>query len=360
MTRVLLIFALSQSRLSLPEGADTNDWKSYQQQGLREIDRHPARALQYFDRAAQLDPSVAEPLLGRYAAWWRMHSALKNRFWHDKPTMTDSALATERWLDEADLKNPFASQALLTWTAPKKVRINPYHPFNRGLVAFFSDNWQASVWEFSASIKNPSGLPELLPAYRFRALSLAHLGRWGAAADDIDSMIKELEGLEATATVRWDLGKARLYYTAALMRMFDRDQVRARRAFHRAFESDLGFPMAHVYYGNLLLDQRDTAAGIREYAMAAELRPNDPFILQNYGAVLFNLGRYDSALTHLTEAVRLAPDYAVLYFNRALCLEQLGRTDEARQMHREFVARAPRRMKPLIQQSEAFLNRNQQ
>lgn len=156
MTRVLLICALSQSRLSLPEGADTNDWKSYQQQGLREIDRHPARALQYFDRAAQLDPSVAEPLLGRYAAWWRMHSALKNRFWHDKPTMTDSALATERWLDEAD------------------------------------------------------------------------------------------------------------------------------------------------------------------------------------------------------------PDYAVLYFNRALCLEQLGRTDEARQMHREFVARAPRRMKPLIQQSEAFLNRNQQ
>lgn len=366
MSVFLLVVALlrptmprtSQDRPPLSPGSDTNDWVSYNERGLREIDRHPDRALRYFEYAARLDPSVAEPLLGRYAAWWRSHGRLKNRMWSDKPSLTDSAVATERWLDEADLRNPFVRQGVLTWTAPKRTVLSVWSSFNRGVAAFFRGQWQMSVWEFTTSIeRKPENLMEKLAAYRYRALALAQLGKWSEAADDIDLMLKRLGDLEQAETIRWDLGKARLYYTAALMRMFAGQRHRAREAFEHAFEIDLGFPMAHVYFGNMLLDEGDTAAGLREYAMAAELRPTDPFIRQNYGAVLFNLGRTDSALTHLTEALRLAPDYATLYFNRALCLEQLGRSEEARAMHQEFVARAPRRLKPLIQQSERFLSR---
>jgi tetratricopeptide (TPR) repeat protein len=327
---------------------------SYNERGLREIDRHPRDALKYFEYAARLDPSVAEPLLGQYAAWWRLHGKLQNRLWSAKPNETDSARATERLLDEADLRNPFAPQAVLTWTTPRRIVISPFHPFTRGLAAFFEGRWDESVTEFSRSLDWQSGN---LAAYRYRALSLAQLGRWNEAANDIDTLLQRISKFEATVTVPWDLGKARLYYTAALMRMFAGQRQRARESFERALEIDLGFPMAHLYFGNLLLNEGDTTAALREYAMAAELRPTDPFIRQNYGAVLFNLGRPDSALTHLTEALRLAPDYAVLYFNRALCLEQMSRTEEARAMHREFVARAPRRLKPLIQQSERFLSR---
>jgi tetratricopeptide (TPR) repeat protein len=355
---LLVVALLCQERPRLPADRDTNDWVSYNEQGLREIDRHPDRALRYFEYAARLDPSVAEPLLGRYAAWWRSHGRLKNRMWSDKPSDTDSAVATEQWLDEADLRNPFVRQTVLTWTAPRRVAVNPFHSFTRGLAAFFGGEWSWSVQEFTASIeRKPENLPEVLAAYRYRALALAQLGRWSEAADDLDRLLKRIGDIEQTETIRWDMGKARLYYTVALMRQFAGQSNWARLAFERAFEIDLGFPIAHVYYGNLLLSEGDTAGGLREYAMAAELRPSDPFIRQNYGAILFNLGRLDSALTHLTEAVRLAPDYAILYFNRALCLEQLGRSEEARAMHQEFVARAPRRLKPLIQQSERFLSR---
>ncbi len=362
MIGVLLVGALvgtalpvtSQGRPRLPAGADTNDWMSYNEQGLREIDRHPRDALKYFEYAARLDPSVAEPLLGQYAAWWRLHSKLQNRIWSAKPSETDSARATERWLDEADLRNPFAPQGVLTWTAPKRIVLSPFHPFTRGLAAFFQGRWHDAVTEFTRSL---DWKPVHPGAYRYRALALAQLGRWSQAADDIDTLLQRIREFETTVTIPWELGKARLYYTAALMRMFAGQRRRARESFERAFEIDLGFPMAHLYFGNLLLNEGDTTAALSEYAVAAELRPTDPFIRQNYGAILFNLGRPDSALAHLTEALRLAPDYAMLYFNRALCLAQLGRTDEAQAMHREFVARAPRRLQPLIQQSTSFLSR---
>jgi hypothetical protein len=356
---LLVVALLCQDRPKLREGSDTNDWVAYNEQGLHEIDRHPRKALQYFEYASRLDPSVAEPLLGRYAAWWRSHGRLKNRMWFDKPTLTDSAVAAEQWLDEADQRNPFAPQGVLTWTVPRRIVIDPFHSFNRGLAAFFGGDWTWSVREFTVTIeRKPENLLEKLAAFRYRALALAQLGRWSEGADDFDRLLKRIGDLEQTETIRWDMGKARLYYTAALMRQFAGQSNRAREAFEHAFEIDLGFPLAHLYFGNMLLEQGDTTAGLREYAMAAELRPTDPFIRQNYGAVLFNLGQYDSALTHMTEALRLAPDYAISYFNRAICLDKLGQTDEAQAMHREFVARAPRRLKPLIQQSEAFLSRH--
>jgi len=82
----------------------------------------------------------------------------------------DSARASEQWLAEADVRNPFAPQGVLTWTAPKRIVISPYHPFNRGLAAFFNARWDESVREFTASIQWD---PSALPAYRYRALALA-------------------------------------------------------------------------------------------------------------------------------------------------------------------------------------------
>jgi tetratricopeptide (TPR) repeat protein len=356
---LLVVALLCQDRPRLPEGSDTNDWVVYNEQGLREIDRHPRKAFQYFEYASRLDPSVAEPLLGRYAAWWRSHGRLKNPMWFDEPTETDSAIVTETWRDTADLRNPFARQGVLTWTAPRYHVIRVDDALSRGLGAFFRGAWQESVQELTASIeRKPENLIEKLTAYRYRALARAQLGQWSAGADDIDRFLKRFGDIEQAETIRWDLGKARQYYTLALMRQFAGQRDLARAAYEHAFEVDLGFPIAHVYFGNMLLEDGDTTTGLREYAMAAELGATDPFIRQNYGAILFNLGRLDSALVHLTDAIQLAPNYAILYFNRALCLDQLGRTVEAQAMHREFIARAPRRMKPLIQQSEAFLSRH--
>ena len=359
MSRALFVFVLAavgpltaQTRPSLARDKDPNDWTAYYERGTRELDRRPIIADQYFAYAARLDPSVAEPLLGRYAAWWRFRPWLRNRIWLDKPTENDSTRLTEQWLAEADLRNPFVRQGVLLWTLPKNLEFRTDDAFPRGLRAAFRGEWLESIREFSTAISRDS--TQWL-AYRYRGLAYAQLGRWDDAARDFESLLGHVGELETEVTVHWDLGKARLYYTLALIRLMGGQRDQARLAFQRTFEVDLGFVLAHMYYGNMLLEDGDTVAGLREYALAADLRPDDPLVRQNYGAILLNLGRPDSALVELTEAIRLAPDYAPLYFNRAVCLERLGRMDEARAMHREFVARAPQRLAELLQQSRRRL-----
>ena len=359
MSRVLLAGLLAaaapiaaQAHPSLARDKDPNDWVAYYERGVHELDRRPVIAEQYFAYAARLDPSVAEPLLGRYAAWWRFRPWLRNRFWLDKPTDTDSTRRTEQWLAEADLRNPFVQQGVLLWTLPRGWGIRTDDAYGRGLRASFRGEWQESVREFTLAIDRDS---MAWAAYRYRGLAHTQLGQWDDAARDFEEVLRRIGAFEAHVTVHWDLGKARLYYTLALIRLMGGHRAEARRAFQQAFEIDLGFVLAHMYYGSMLLEDGDTVRGIREYALAADLRPDDPLIRQNYGAVLLNLGRPDSALVQLTEAIRLAPDYAPPYFNRAVCLERLGRTEEARAMHREFVARAPRRLAELLQQSRQRL-----
>jgi tetratricopeptide (TPR) repeat protein len=359
LRRTLLVLFLAaasplaaQTRPSLSQDKDPNDWTAYYERGMRELDRRPLIADEYFAYAARLDPSVAEPLLGRYAAWWRSRPWLRNRFWLDKPTDNDSARRTEDWLAEADLRNPFVQQGVLLWTLPKGRVFRTEDAYPRGVRAYFRGEWQESIRELATAVSRDS---TRWPAYRYRGLALAQLGQWDEAAHDFEALLSRIGALETQVTVHWDLGKARLYYTLALIRLMGGHRDEARQAFQRTFEVDLGFVLAHMYYGNMLLEDGDTVGGLREYALAAELRPDDPLVRQNYGAILLNLGRADSALIQLTEAIRLAPDYAPLYFNRAICLERLGRFDDARAMHREFVARAPRRLTELLQQSRRRL-----
>lgn len=360
MSRTLFLILLTgvaplaaQDQPYLPRDKDPNDWTAYYERGVRELDHRPAIAEAYFAYAARLDPSVAEPLLGRYAAWWRFRPWVRNRLWLDNPTDSDSARATEEWLAEADLRNPFVHQGLLLWTLPKGWSVRTDDAYGRGIRAYLHGAWDESVREFTTAIGRDA---TRWRAYRYRGLAHVQLGQLDEAARDFEELLARVSAFENQVTVHWDLGKARLYYTLALIRLMGGHRDEARDAFQSAFAVDLGFVLGHMYYGNLLLESGDTVGGLREYALAADLRPDDALIRQNYGAVLLNLGRPDSALVQLTEAIRLAPDYAPLYFNRAVCLERLGRTEEALAMHREFVARAPQRLTELLQQSRRRLS----
>lgn len=51
----------------------------------------------------------------------------------------------------------------------------------------------------------------------------------------------------------------------------------------------------------------------------------------NLGWTLTELQRYDEAVTVLTKAIPLQPDYPFVYWRRALALEALGRIGEAKQ-----------------------------
>jgi tetratricopeptide (TPR) repeat protein len=57
---------------------------------------------------------------------------------------------------------------------------------------------------------------------------------------------------------------------------------------------------------------------VAHYAEALRLKPSDPRMHFNLGALLQQEGRIDEALSHYAEALRLRPDDPQIYNNRAL------------------------------------------
>jgi hypothetical protein len=57
-------------RPGLPRGADPNDWEAYFELGDRMFQRDPRVSIAAFYWASRLDPARAEPLFGRWAAYY--------------------------------------------------------------------------------------------------------------------------------------------------------------------------------------------------------------------------------------------------------------------------------------------------
>jgi tetratricopeptide (TPR) repeat protein len=72
----------------------------------------------------------------------------------------------------------------------------------------------------------------------------------------------------------------------------------------------------------------------------------------NWGNVLQDLGRFDEAIPHYREAVRIKPRYAEAQYNWGLALQQLGRTEEAIAHFREAL-----RLKPGLEAARYHLRR---
>ncbi|HLS58588.1 MAG TPA: tetratricopeptide repeat protein [Paracoccaceae bacterium] len=106
---------------------------------------------------------------------------------------------------------------------------------------------------------------------------------------------------------------------------------RAETDFRRALELEPEQPLVLNYLGYSLVEQRrnlDEALDMIERAVASE--PDDGYIIDSLGWVLYRLGRYEEALPHLLRAVELLPTDAVLNDHLGDVLWMVGREREAR------------------------------
>ena len=54
------------------------------------------------------------------------------------------------------------------------------------------------------------------------------------------------------------------------------------------------------------------------------------YVVDTYGWVLYQLGRYDKARTHLEKAAVMMPSSAAVVYHLGMCLLKLGRAAEGR------------------------------
>jgi tetratricopeptide (TPR) repeat protein len=109
--------------------------------------------------------------------------------------------------------------------------------------------------------------------------------------------------------------------------------------------------VAHNNLGFLFLRRGELDKAISEFQTALDIRSRNTQSHYNIGAALIesNLGnalarnqRWDAAIDHLQEAVRLRPDYADAYFNLGSVLFQQGKIDQAIAQWQKTLAINPR------------------
>jgi tetratricopeptide (TPR) repeat protein len=328
-------------RLARP--GDVNDWTAFFDYGAAVLRSQPHLADSAFYWASRLDPSRAEPLFGRWVAFWVEDLGRFQEYLDDRPKTLQSpaVLRADSLYLRALQRNPFV---------PQNLRIVPYDmlggrwredPGTQGWLAYARGDYERAAERFSRLIaRNPD---KYVTVHFYRALAFIPLRRYDSAGAEMQAFITTLRRIDSTGTTSPVYeSKEMVEYGIGLLALVRGDNAAARAAFERALQENLGFVPAHVRLGDLALARRDGAAAAGEYAQAVELAPSDGWIRSRYGVVLSTMGRWSDAVAQLRQAIELEPYFADPYLTLGGALEATGDRAGAMRALEDFLARAPR------------------
>jgi predicted O-linked N-acetylglucosamine transferase (SPINDLY family) len=97
----------------------------------------------------------------------------------------------------------------------------------------------------------------------------------------------------------------------------------------RAAESRPDNAVVQNNYANILRDVGRLEASLHRYERALELKTDYAEAHNSRGSVLVMMRRFDEALASYDRALKLKDDYAEAHYNRGVVLQEIGRPDEA-------------------------------
>jgi Tfp pilus assembly protein PilF len=340
-------------RPPLPQGADPNDWEAYYDYGAANLVRFPVRSGAAFYWASRLDPSRAEPLFGRWVAFWlgdvgRFEAYLQG---DERVARLPVVLAADSVRYRAILRNPFVHHALevvLYDQLPGEWRRDRA---TQAWLQYAQGNPEAAARLLAPLTARDDGHR---PGLHYqRALALVATGQADSAAVEIARMLAKLRARDAAVVAPLYQSKAVLEYGLGRLYRARGDRRAARDAYSRALMEDLSLPEAHAELADLAAEEGDAETAVREYATALELDGSDGYLRHRYGLVLLRAGRGAEALDQLRKATELEPYYSEAWFNLGVVAELQGSPAEALAAYRQFLRHAPRRRAELVARAQA-------
>ncbi len=165
--------------------------------------------------------------------------------------------------------------------------------------------------------------PRALDAQLALGDMLRRAERWAKAAEAFDAA---LGLIDQPAEQHWAL-----FYQRGIAYERSDQWEAAEDDFLRALELKPGQPLVLNYLGYSWVEQRKNIDKAKEMIEeAVEKRPEDGFIVDSLGWVLYRLGEFEGAAEHLERAVELEPTDPVLNDHYGDALWMIGRRIEAR------------------------------
>jgi len=340
-------------RPRLASGQDTNSALAYYQHGVSILPKDPNAAANAFYWATRLAPQWADPYYAR-------RIALLMREQH---RLIDYLIGTAYVVNSADfqridsleyqalIRNPFVIHNLdrVMWdevmyrVSGGEARIfygrRTGDSYYDGMLAFTGGRYQLAIDRFREAIKRYPKEP-ILHAYRARAFYA--LAEFDSAAAELTTLLGKLRAQDEKKLVYFFESRAMYEYSIGMVHVQRDDYNAAREAFGRALTEDLSFYMAHAALADLALRQGDTTTALHEYDMAVQLKGDDAALHYGYAMALLRAGRPLEASTHLQEAIKYEPYFAMPYYFLGRLNDASEITDEALKYYDLFLARGAR------------------
>lgn len=190
----------------------------------------------------------------------------------------------------------------------------------RELYAFLGTDSDITIENGTAVIQleAPSSTDSQVRKMREKAVAAANRGRYSQAAQLYQRLVDQRPH---DPDARRELGMSYL-------EMGEVDP--AEQHVLEALRLDPQDAYAHLLLGNIYLEHRqNTAVAERFYRRAAAIKPDDPYLLSNYGGLLARQGDYENARANFEQAIAAAPGYPNAYFNLAVMVYNQGQAEEA-------------------------------
>jgi tetratricopeptide (TPR) repeat protein len=330
-----------QRRPRLAAQADTNDWEAYFDYAVEYLRTQPGRARLGFFWAERLNPIRAEPLYGRWVAYWMGRSGWWEEYVHEAKSVVNApkVLQVDSLYTRALLRNPFVAQTLGILLYDQLPGRWGTDDLTRGLLEYSAGKMQEAARDFAMVIRRDPH--RYYTVHYDRALAFTALQWWDSAAVELDQMLNEMRARDTTRIIHTYQSRELLLYGLGLLRLAQGDHPAGRAAFEAALVEDLSFFPAHAMLGEQALQDRHPAQALQEYALALELSHGDLWARLQYGQALIRAGKPQEAVAQLDTVVQAEPLFADPYLDLGTARAAAGQP-EAATAFETFLRLAPR------------------
>ena len=133
----------------------------------------------------------------------------------------------------------------------------------------------------------------------------------------------------AIRALQIDPSLAEAHATLGYVRHYDWEWEAAEDSFRRAIALSPSYPLARIWYANLLSGRGRVDEALAQVTTASQLDPLSPIVGTNVAWVLINARRYDEAIATLLPIVERNPDYVQAHSRLGAAYSFTGRHGEA-------------------------------
>ena len=169
---------------------------------------------------------------------------------------------------------------------------------------FTVDGFSKSIEYFEQAIERDSDTPRLMPGWRmpWRA--------WNRSAPPGTRMFIPRRWKRRARRSQWMTRLPEAHAAMASVRANDWERSAAEREAKRAIELNPGFPLAHLYYSNMLRHLGRREESIAEARRALELDPLSPLTNEELADAQLSARQYDAAIEQYQKTLELYPNQA--------------------------------------------------